>query len=146
MIKKDRKYVGKTYPIHDAQAKVTGSHKYLPDMKFPDLLHAKLLFSPIPHGIVKCIDTTKAEALEGVVKVFTHLNTSKKCFNSFITNAGEKSVEDERIFADRVRFVGDRVAAVVAINEKIAEQTYDIAVLFLQDAQALLTLLESKHA
>ncbi len=143
MIKKDKKYLGKTYPIQDASAKVTGSQRYLPDMKFPNLLHAKILFSQIPHGIVKSIDTSKAEALDGVVKVFTHLNTTKKCYNSYITNAGEKTVEDERLFADKVRFVGDRVAAVVAVNKHIAKKAVSLIEVEYEELTALPTMVES---
>ncbi|MCH4886141.1 xanthine dehydrogenase family protein molybdopterin-binding subunit [Acidaminobacter sp. JC074] len=143
MTKTERKYVGKSYPIHDAKAKACGRQKYLPDMKFSNLLHAKVLFSSIPHGIVKKIDTSKAEALDGVVKVFTPFNTTKKCFNSYITNAGETSVEDERIFTDRVRFVGDRIAAVVAKDKHTAKRAIDLIEVEYEELPALPTLKEA---
>jgi xanthine dehydrogenase molybdenum-binding subunit len=112
-------------------------------MKFPNLLYAKILFSQIPHGIVKSIDTSKAEALDGVVKVFTHLNTTKKCYDSYITNAGEKTVEDERLFADKVRFVGERVAAVVAVNKHIAKKAVSLIEVEYEELTALSTMLEA---
>jgi xanthine dehydrogenase molybdenum-binding subunit len=57
------KYVGGTYPNHDAGPKVTGALVYASDLKLPNMLHAKLLLSPIAHGLVKSIDASKAEAV-----------------------------------------------------------------------------------
>ena len=67
----DLQYVGGSYPVHDVAQKVTGELIYGSDFSVPGMLHAKLILSPIPHGIVKQIDTSRAEALPGVVKVFT---------------------------------------------------------------------------
>jgi CO/xanthine dehydrogenase Mo-binding subunit len=67
------KYVGGTYPNHDAGPKVTGALVYASDLKLPNMLHAKLLLSPIAHGLVKSIDASKAEAVPGVFGVFSRL-------------------------------------------------------------------------
>ena len=124
---KDYKYVGHTFPIHDAQQKVSGSLEYLSDMKLPNMLYAKLLLSPIAHALITKIDTSRAEALPGVIRVFTHLNTPSKTYSRYrIVPAQEFCLEDERLLTDKARFVGDRVAAVVAASKEIAKQAIDL--------------------
>lgn len=113
-------YIGKGYPIHDAYEKVTGKAQYTVDMKLPGMLYAKMLFSPIGHGIIKSIDTSEAEALEGVHYIATCMNTPDRLFNSAKRFKGHNMRPDEYIFPHKVRYAGDRVAAVVADTEEIA--------------------------
>lgn len=119
---KQFKYVGKTYPIHDVKLKVTGKQCYVGDMKLHGLLYAKLLLSPIAHGTIKSIDISKAELLPGVIKIFTPFNTSKKMFNNYSFFIDQAVKKDEMLFTDKVRYIGDRVAAVVAEESDIAEE------------------------
>lgn len=107
-------YVGKRLPIRDAALKVTGQLRYTADMKLPRMLHAKVLWSPIAHGRIKSIDTSRAEALPGVRAVLTHKNAPGILFGSAMRFVDHEVVETEHLFDDTVRFVGDRVAAVVA--------------------------------
>lgn len=137
---KDLKYVGQTFPIHDAAQKVRGNLDYLSDMKLPNMLYAKLLLSPIAHGLITKIDTSKAEALPGVIRVFTHLNTPSKTYSRYrIIPSQEFCLEDERLLTDKVRFVGDRVAAVVATSKEIAKQ----AIALIQVEYEALTVLST---
>ncbi|AKL97282.1 xanthine dehydrogenase molybdenum-binding subunit [Clostridium aceticum] len=115
------KYVGENVPIHDVKEKVTGKIKYVGDMLLPDMLYAKLVLSTIPHGNIVKIHTSKAEAVPGVVKIYTHHNTPSTLYNSHKWIAGLEVVKDERLFAEKVRHVGDRVAAVVAKDKETAE-------------------------
>ncbi|MBS3969435.1 MAG: xanthine dehydrogenase, partial [Clostridia bacterium] len=108
----DYKYVGKPIPIRDALLKVTGKNIYTGDMKFPDMLHCKMLFSPVPHARIKNIDTRDAEKLPGVRAVATHLNSPQVYFNSAQRFVDHIIPEDELLFSPIVRYVGDRVAAV----------------------------------
>jgi len=118
---KSFKYVGQTFPVHDVALKVRGELVYLSDLKLPKMLYAKLLLSPIAHGLIKTIDTSRAEALSGVIKVFTYLNTPNKRYNRYrIIPDQEFCKEDEPLLTDKVRFVGDRIAAVVATSLEIA--------------------------
>lgn len=112
--------IGQDIPIRDASMKVTGQLKYAADLDFPRLLHAKVLFSPVAHAKIKRIDTSQAEALDGVHAVVSYLNAPDTKFNS----CGEEIDGDktERVFDDTVRYVGDKVAAVAADTVKIAEQ------------------------
>lgn len=112
--------IGRRIPIHDAALKVTGQMRYVADMKLPQMLHAKLLFSPHAHARIKSIDITKAEALAGVEAVVCYKNAPETRFNS----CGEviDSYQMEKVFDDTVRYVGDKVAAVAAVDEKTADQ------------------------
>jgi CO/xanthine dehydrogenase Mo-binding subunit len=115
-------YVGQTYPVHDAAQKVTGELVYGSDIELHGMLYAKLLLSPIPHGMVTKIDSSAAEALPGVVKVFSHLNSPTDVYcRARLTPEQELCPRDETLFSEHVRFVGDRVAAVVATSQAIAE-------------------------
>lgn len=113
-------YVGKGRPIRDAALKVTGQLQYVADLKLPHMLYAKMLFSPVAHAKIKKIDTSKAEALPGVQAVVTYQNSPPIIFNSALRFVGHQVPETEYIFADTVRFVGDRVAAVAAEDPETA--------------------------
>lgn len=99
----------------DAKEKVTGAAKYLDDMEFPRLLIGKILRSPHPHARIVCIDTSDAEALPGVKAVITAKDTPGCKFGMEIPDVDVLAV-------DKVRYVGDEVAAVAAETEEIAEE------------------------
>ncbi len=103
----DYKYIGHSSTRIDGREKVTGAAQYVDDIDFgPDLLHAAVVESPHAHALIKGIDTTEAEAVPGVVKVATGKDFPYR-FGLYM--------KDRYIFAqDRVRFVGEQVAAVVA--------------------------------
>jgi CO/xanthine dehydrogenase Mo-binding subunit len=120
--KDEFKYIGKDFPIRDAYAKVQGKAIYTSDIKMNNMLHGKIIFSTIAHGIVKSIDTSEAEKLDGVVAISTCFDAPNKEFNSGLRFVNHKMKPDERIFNQHVRYVGDRIGAVVASTEKIAEK------------------------
>jgi xanthine dehydrogenase molybdenum-binding subunit len=127
ILNKELKYVGQTFPIHDAPQKVRGELVYVSDMKLPNMLYAKLLLSPIAHGLIKKIDTSRAEALPGVIRVFTYLNTPNKTYSRYrIIPNQDFCLEDERLFTEKARFVGDRIAAVVATSLETAQQAISL--------------------
>lgn len=106
--------VGTSKPIHDAVAKATGRAVYAGDMVLPGMLHAAVLFSAIPHGIVTAIDTGKAMEVPGVHAVLHCFNTTDRLFNRYRFVKGMQVVDQECIFNKQVRYIGDRVACVVA--------------------------------
>lgn len=112
--------VGKNTPIRDAVAKVTGQAKYTGDLKLPRMLYGKMLFSPHAHAKIVNIDTSEAEALPGVRAVVCYKNSPDVFFNS----CGEDidGIKNEKVFDDTVRFVGDKVAAVAADTQAIADK------------------------
>jgi xanthine dehydrogenase molybdenum-binding subunit len=137
----DLQYVGGSYPVHDVAQKVTGELVYGSDFSMPGMLHAKLILSTIPHGIVKRIDTSRAEALPGVVKVFSHLNAPMEGFSRARIHPGQDmSFYDETLFSEHVRFVGDRVAAVVATSRATAEAAAALVEVEYEELPALLTI------
>ncbi len=111
--------VGKSVPRIDAAEKVTGAVQYVDDLQFgPGLLWGKLLHSPHAHALIKRIDATKALALPGVKAVVSGKDTPKPI---------GLYLKDRTIFpVDRVRFVGEPVAGVVATTEEIAEQALSL--------------------
>ena len=98
---------------------MTGAATYVDDMQFgPNLLHGALKRSPIPHGVIKRMDISKAKALAGVRVVVTGPD--------FPGYTG-LYLKDRRIFAlDRVRYVGEAVAAVAADTPEIAQQALEL--------------------
>jgi len=113
----DRNSVGVSMPRVDAGDKVTGRAMYTADISLPKMVHGKLLGSPIAHGWIKKIDVSKAKALPGVLAVLTGADVTD-------TKHGVSPARyDEDVLAkDKVRHVGDPVAAVAAIDEKTAER------------------------
>jgi xanthine dehydrogenase molybdenum-binding subunit len=120
------KSVGRAVERFDAVDKVTGSGMFTTDFSLPGMLFAKVLRSPHPHARIVKINIAKAEKLPGVKAILTHENSSKVLFNTSATMTFTvphlKPVLDQRIFDDRVRYVGDEVAAVAAVSEAIAKE------------------------
>ncbi len=137
----DLQYVGGNYPVHDVAQKVTGELVYGSDFSVPGMLHAKLILSTIPHGFIKRIDTSRAEALPGVIKVFSHENAPMDGFSRARIHPGQDmSIYDETLFSHHVRFVGDRVAAVVATSRATAEKAASLVEIEYEELPAMLTV------
>ncbi|MCX6055745.1 MAG: xanthine dehydrogenase family protein molybdopterin-binding subunit [Chloroflexi bacterium] len=111
--------IGANLPRNDVFEKVTGTAVYTDDLQFGNkLLYARAKRSPYPHALIKKIDTSKAEALPGVKVVVTG--------KDFPDRIG-LYLQDKTIFAtDRVRFIGEPVAAVAAINDEIAMKAVEL--------------------
>ncbi len=115
------RYVGRTYPVPDAAMKADGSMVYGTDLSLPGMLYAKLLLSPFAHARVAEVDSARAIAVSGVVGVFWHQNAPSKPYCRYrLVPEQPGCVEDETLFAATARFVGDRVAAVVATSLQAA--------------------------
>ena len=129
------KVVGKRIKRVDAINKVTGDAKYVGDIKVDGLLHAKIKRSPHAHAKIIKIDTSKAVALPGVEAVITG--------RDFPHTTG-LYMADRTVFAiDKVRYIGDAVAAVAAVNEAIAEQALELIEVEYEVLPALFDPLES---
>ena len=116
------KTVGVTRPIHDAAGKASGYTKYAADVMLPNMAHVCLVHSTVPHGYVRAVRTEKALAVPGVLGVFHCFNTTQRKYNRYRSRFSQELPLEERAFADYVRFVGDRVAAVAAVSREIAER------------------------
>lgn len=116
------RYIGKEFPVHDAYAKATGRAVYAGDMQLHRMLHGAMVFSPIPHGLVRAVHVEKALASPGVEAILHCFNTTEKTFNRYRSMKGQPVVDQERVFNQHVRFVGDRVACVLADTPAHARQ------------------------
>jgi 4-hydroxybenzoyl-CoA reductase subunit alpha len=115
--RRDHAVVGHGVTRYDGPDKVTGRAKYTADLRFPGMLHGKLLGSRIAHGRITRLDVSKARALPGVVDVLTAADVPDGWYGV------SPAREDEQILAkDRVRYVGDEIAAVAAVDEETAER------------------------
>src|SRR5512143_3365275 len=120
------KYIGQSVPRVDAQAKVKGEAVFASDMVMPGQAYMKMLMSRRPHAIVKRVDTSRAAALPGVLMVLTSQDVPCNEFGYYTYDQPVLCGPSEKPYADRVRFVGDRVAAVVAETEAIAAEARDL--------------------
>jgi len=112
--------IGKAHRKIDAVAKVTGVTKFADDLAFPRMLYCKLLRSTEPHATIVRVDTSAAERLEGVIAVLT----GKDLPIPF--GILPVSQDEHALCLDKVRFIGDPVAAVAATSEETATAALDL--------------------
>ena len=119
--------VGESVKRIDAFGKVTGKTQYPGDINLPNQAYMKILFANRPHAIIRKIDTKKAEALDGVIAVFTAKDVPVNEYGLIMPDqpvlCGPGS---SKPYADRVRFVGDQVALIIADSETFAEKARDL--------------------
>ena len=111
--------IGKPFPKVDAGAKVTGQAVYADDVVLPRTLHCKILRSPHPHARIKSIDTSAARRIGGLLAVITGADLPVK-FGILPVTQDERALEHEK-----VRYVGDPIAAVAATDEETAAAACD---------------------
>ncbi len=131
------KYIGQSVPRIDAEAKVKGEAVFASDLVMPGQAYMKMLMAHRPHAIVKRVDTTKAESLPGVLTVLTSRDVPCNEFGYYNYDQPVLCGPCDKPYADRVRFVGDRVAAVVAETEAIAAQARDLIEVEYEDLPAV---------
>ncbi len=132
--------VGRDHPIADAALKVTGGLVYGSDMELPGMLHARLVLSPVAHANVVAVDASRALALPGVIAVFSHLNAPTAPYSRYRILPGQALCpEDETLFTATARFVGDRVAAVVATDPQTAADAAALVDVDYEELPELLT-------
>ena len=113
--------LGQSVPKKDAATKVRGSRRFPQDFNMEGQLHAKVVWSEFPHARVVKVDTSKAEALPGVVKVITAEDVPLNVYGIII--------QDQPVLVgegDKVRWLGDRIAVVVAESDKAKKQKYRV--------------------
>jgi 4-hydroxybenzoyl-CoA reductase alpha subunit len=111
--------VGRSIPQIDATEKARGVAEFVSDLRFPGMLYGKILRSPHPHARILHIDVSRAKCLKGVKAIATADDTPKIPYGP--------RTEDWTIFAvDKVRFIGDEVAGVAAIDDDTAEEALDL--------------------
>ncbi len=113
--------IGHPVPKQDAWVKVTGEAKFADDLYFPGMLYGKLLRSPHPHAKILHIDTSRAEKLAGVRQVITAKDFPGVKYGNFAHTRDYLPLA-----ADRVRYIGEEVAAVAAVDLDTAEEALDL--------------------
>ena len=115
--------VGKRIKRVDTLKKVMGKALFADDLRFENMLYAKVLRSPVPHAKIKNVDTSLAKKLDGVRAVLTAKDIPGE--NRFGT-LGDPFRDQPVLADDRARFVGDPIAIVAADSEKIAEEALNL--------------------
>lgn len=122
--------IGKSVLRIDGLSKVTGQAVYPQDIYMDNMVYGKTLRSTKPHANIN-IDTSKAESLEGVLKVFTHKDIKGE------NHHGVMFKDHEVLCAKKVRRIGDPVAFVVAESEKIAEKALELVEVNYEELEAI---------
>jgi probable selenate reductase molybdenum-binding subunit len=113
--------IGQSIPKQDGYEIVTGKPIYTPDWTPEGTLHLKVFRSAHPHARIRDIDTTKAKQLPGVYAIFTYQDVSRIPYTTAGHAEPVPDPHDHYLLDNKVRFVGDRIAAVVAETPAIAE-------------------------
>src|SRR3954454_19436069 len=115
--------VGRSPPRLEARAKVTGQAEYTHTMQLPGMLHGKIFRSTVAHGRIKSIDTSVAKEVPGVYRVVTSEDVKKVIPNPYYGPA----FHDQPILAiDKVHYVGEPVALVLAADPHVAEEAVQL--------------------
>ena len=130
--------IGRPLPKIDAWAKVVGETRYADDLVMARMAHGKLLRSIHPHALIKLIDTSRARALPGVYAVITGADLPRVKFGILPV-----SQDEEALCNERVRMVGDAVAAVAAQDEETAEAACRLIEVEYEPLPALMSIEES---
>ncbi|MFJ2703789.1 molybdopterin-dependent oxidoreductase [Streptomyces sp. NPDC087428] len=145
--------VGRSLPAPAGPQVVTGTARYTFDIDVPGLLHMKLLRSPHAHARITGIDTSAALRVPGVHLVLTHHDAPERHYSTARHEHPTEDPDDTRVLDDTVRFVGQRVAAVVADSEAAAEEgcrrvevTYQVLPAVLDPEEAMLPGAPVVHA
>lgn len=121
--------VGRSIRRVDAFDKVTGRARYTDDFLEGPMLSAKILHSTVANGLVKSMDISRAEAMEGVVKVVTCFDVPDIQYptpgHPWSTDPRHQDVSDRRLLNRRVRIYGDDIAVVVAVDEITAQRALE---------------------
>jgi 4-hydroxybenzoyl-CoA reductase alpha subunit len=117
---KPKKVIGKPFRKVDARAKCTGQTRFADDIVLPRMLFARLLRSHIPHAIIKRIDVSKALKLPGVAAIITGRDLP------IPYGILPVSQDEHALCIDKVRFIGDPVAAIAASDEDTAFEAMDL--------------------
>lgn len=116
--------IGKRMPRKDGIAKVTGQEIYTSDILLPKMLYGRVLRSPFAHARIKSIDTKAAERIGAVCITFKDIPKLK--YNERLVSIPRSTYKDRYVLADKVRHMGEAIAAVAAETEELAEKALSL--------------------
>src|SRR6266540_6733744 len=132
--------IGRSLPRIEARDKVTGRAEYTHTMRLPGMLHAKIFRSTVAHGRIKSIDTSAATKVPGVSRVITAEDVRKVIPSPYYGPA----FHDQPILAiDKVHFVGEPVAVVLAADPHVAEEAAQLIVAEYEELPAVFDEVEA---
>jgi len=111
--------VGQSVLRRDGLGHVTGKTIFIDDINFPDMLHLKMVRSPLPHALIKGIDFTEAEKVPGFIQALTHEDVPKNIY-TILCLIGVGPDEEPVLAEDKVLYKGEQIAAIVAETEDAA--------------------------
>lgn len=124
--------IGQSIPRLESSSKASGQCRFTADMKLPGMLHGRILRSPLPHARIARLDTARAARLPGVKAVVTGRDTAG------VKYAFANCDPDKLPLAiDKVRYIGDDVAALAAVDEDTAEEALGLIDLELEELPAV---------
>lgn len=137
--------MGQSIPRVDAKNKVTGEALYPGDYNLPGQLYMKVLFAGIPHAIIQSIDTSEAEKVPGVIRVLTAKDVPN---NEYGLISPDQPVlcgpGSNNPAANKVRFIGDQVALVIAESEKTAAMARDLIKVNYEEISVISDVMEAR--
>jgi CO/xanthine dehydrogenase Mo-binding subunit len=132
--------VGRSLPRLEAREKVTGRAEYTHTMRLPGMLHGKIFRSTVAHGRIKAIDTSAAKAVPGVYRVVTSEDVRKVIPEPYYGPA----FHDQPVLAiDKVHYVGEPVAVVLAADPHVAEEAAQLIVAEYEELPAVFDEVEA---
>jgi CO/xanthine dehydrogenase Mo-binding subunit len=138
------KYINQSVKRVDVLEKVTGGAMYPGDYDLPDQTYMKILFADRPHAVIRKIDSSEAERLEGVLAIFTAKDVPVNVYGLIVADqpvlCGPGSSQP---YADHVRCVGDQIAVVVAESEEVAAEARELIVVEYDDLPILTDVREA---
>ncbi|MEJ2023790.1 MAG: xanthine dehydrogenase family protein molybdopterin-binding subunit [Deltaproteobacteria bacterium] len=137
-MEKEFSLIGKRVPRVDSLSRVTGEVKFAADLKFPRMLVGKIKRSPFAHAKILNIDTSRAERLKGVKAVVTGKDTAGVKWGVF-----RYTQDMDFLPRDKVRYFGEEIAAVAAVDEETALEALDLISVDLEELPAVYDPLEA---
>ncbi|MCP4024536.1 MAG: molybdopterin-dependent oxidoreductase [Desulfobacteraceae bacterium] len=134
----DYNLIGKRMPRVDSRSKVTGKVRFTADLNLPGMLVGKVKRSPYAHARIVKIDTSKAKALPGVKAVVTGEDTEGVKWGVFAYTRDQQFIQMEK-----VRYIGDEVAGVAAVDEETALKALDLIEVEYEELPAVFDPLEA---
>lgn len=137
--------IGKRLPKVDGIELVTGEARYAGDLVLPRMLQGRILRSPYPHARLRNIDASRAERLSGVRAVITGRDNILGMKYSTILEVPE-TIDKYPLAVDKVRYIGDEVAAVAAVDEEVAEEALGLIKVDYEELPAVFDPLKAMEA
>ena len=134
--------VGKSVARRDGMGHVTGKTVFVNDISFPDMLYLKMVRSPVPHANILNVDFSEAEKVPGFVRALTYKDVPKNIY-TILTLIGVGPDEEYVLAEDKVRYIGEPIAAILAETEDAVMEAVSQVRLELEELPAVFDVEEA---